>query len=70
MLNRFMLHCNITEFLFEKCEGAVESSSGMLFCKVIRLGSIPERCVFLNASDIHLMATQNSSQLPRRFIRE
>ena len=42
-----MLRCDIAEFLFEKCEGAVESSSGMLFYKVIRSGSIPERWVFV-----------------------
>lgn len=47
-LNRFMLCRGIAEFLFEKWEGAAESSPGMLFYKVICSDSIPERCVFMS----------------------
>lgn len=48
LLNRFMLCCGTAEFLFEKWEGAVESSCGMLFYKVICSDSIPEQCVFMS----------------------
>jgi len=61
-----MLCWGIVVFLFEMGEGAVESSSGMLFYKVICSDLIPEKRIFM--TDIQAMVTQNSSQLPQCFL--